>query len=126
MTAPALRQDKALRTGLAAWVALAVWQVVWHGLWQPATQVSPLWVTVACTLPLLLPLLAIRRPRRTLLLAGMLALFYFSYGIAEAWSVSGERIPALVEVLLCVVLIGALGAGVQRRRHPGVERIKAG
>lgn len=112
------RQRRALGLGLAAWAALIVWQVLWHGVLQPSAVVSPLWVTVLCTLPLVLPVLALGQPRRALLLVSMLALAYFSHGVAEAWSAPAERVPALVEAGLCVVLIGALGAGVQgRRRH---------
>ena len=64
----------------------------------------------------LLPLFALRRDvRRALLWVGILALFYFCHGIAEGWSSSSERWLALVEIVLTLLLIGALGAGVQRK-----------
>jgi uncharacterized membrane protein len=67
---------------------------------------------------LLVPRRALRRPPRALLLAGMLALFYFCHGVSEAWSAPATRILALVEVALSLLLIGALGAAVQRRKKP--------
>lgn len=109
------------RVGLLAWAALLVLQVVWHGWLFPA-QIMPAWLVLAITVvPLLLPLLAIRDVRRALLWVGILSLFYFSHGIAEGWSSASERWLALLEILLTLVLIGALGAGVKRPRKPGAS-----
>ncbi len=105
------------RLGLLAWTALVVLQLVWHG-WLFPSQAIPIAVVLAITLvPLLLPLLAIRDPRRALLWVGILSLFYFSHGIAEAWSCASERWLALLEIAITLLLIGTLGAGV--RRKPG-------
>jgi uncharacterized membrane protein len=46
---------------------------------------------------------------------GILSRFYFCHGIAESWSSPQERWPALLEVFLTLLLIGALGAGVKRK-----------
>ncbi|MEO7433804.1 MAG: DUF2069 domain-containing protein [Dokdonella sp.] len=96
---------KALPIGLVAWALLTLLQLVWHGWLAPST------VALVITLPpLLLPLLALRKGAgRALLWVGIAALFYFCHGISEAWSEPGVRGVALVETLLCVVLIGALG-----------------
>jgi uncharacterized membrane protein len=76
----------------------------------------PLALSIALV-PLLLPLLALRNVRRALLWVGILALFYFCHGVAEAWSAPAERIPALLEIALTLLLIGTLGAGVRRPRR---------
>jgi uncharacterized membrane protein len=103
------------RIGLAAWAALVALQLVWHG-WLFPTQTMPALLVLAITvIPLLLPLFAIRDVRRALLWVGILSLFYFCHGIAEAWSSPSERWPALVEIALTLVLIGTLGAGVKRK-----------
>ena len=103
------------RIGVTAWLALIVLQCVWYAWLFPPQQV-PMWVALAITVvPLLLPFLAIRDVRRALLWVGILSLFYFCHGIAESWSSPQERWPALIEVLLTLLLIGALGAGVKRR-----------
>jgi len=106
----------AYRVGLLAWAALALLQLAWHGWLFPA-QLMPVWLVLLITvLPLLLPLFALRRDvRRALLWVGILALFYFCHGIAEGWSSSSERWLALVEIVLTLLLIGALGAGLQRK-----------
>ncbi len=103
------------RWGLYAWGGLVLLQLIWHA-WLVPAQTVPLWLVLAITVaPLVLPLLAIRRIRRALLWVGILSLFYFCHGVAEAWSSPHERWLALVEVLLTLLLIGTLGAGVRRR-----------
>ena len=104
------------RVGLAAWIAQILLQCAWYG-WLFPPQHVPMWLALAlAVIPLLLPLLAISTPRRALLWAGMLNLFYFCHGVAESWSSPQERVPAWLELLFALVLIGALGAGVKRRR----------
>ena len=77
----------------------------------------PLTLILAITvLPLLLPLTALRNVRRALLWVGVLSLFYFCHGVAEAWSSSTERWLGVAEIALTLLLIGALGAGVTRKR----------
>ena len=103
------------RLGLLAWAALTVLQMVWYG-WLFPPQTIPVWLVMAITVvPLLLPLLAIRDARRALLWVGILSLFYFCHGIAEAWSSPYERWLAIAEIVLTLLLIGTLGAGVKRR-----------
>lgn len=103
------------RIGVAAWIALILLQCAWYA-WLFPPQHIPVWLALAiAVLPLLLPFLAIGNPRRALLWTGILSLLYFCHGIAESWSSAQERVPALLEVLLALVLIGALGAGVKHR-----------
>ena len=102
--------------GLMAWAALAVLQLIWHGWLFPAESM-PVPVALGITfVPLLLPLMAIRNVPRALLWVGILSLFYFSHGIAEAWSAPGERLLALIEIGLTLILIVSLGMGVRRKR----------
>jgi uncharacterized membrane protein len=102
------------RIGLAAWAGLIALQLLWHA-WLLPPQNVPVWLALAITvLPLLLPLLALRDVRRALLWVGILSLFYFCHGVAEAWSSAAGRGLAGVEIVLAVLLIGTLGAGVTR------------
>lgn len=110
------RVRRANTTAFAAWAALALLQVIWHAWWQPPPTGPALAATVA-VVPLLLPLLAMRRPPRALLWVGILALFYFAHGVSEAWTVPAARIPALLEVVFSTLLVAALGAAVQKRKR---------
>lgn len=103
------------RLGIAAWLALTALQCAWYA-WLFPPQHIPMWLALAiAVVPLLLPILALRNVHRALLWVGILSLFYFCHGIAESWSSAQERWPALLEVLLTLLLIGALGAGVKRK-----------
>ena len=115
MSAGALPAEQKL--GLAAWSGLAALQLVWHGWLQPPQSMPVALVLAITVIPLLLPLAALRTPRRALLWVGILALFYFCHGVAEAWSSSAERTLAATEIALTLLLIGALGAGVRRPRR---------
>jgi uncharacterized membrane protein len=103
------------RTGLFAWAGLLLVQVLWYTVYPPVS--IPAWVAFALTVPpLLLPLLSLPNVARALLWVGILALFYFCHGVSEAWSSTGDRWLAFVEIFLTLLLIGSLGAGVRRRR----------
>jgi len=104
------------RTGFIAWAALVLLQPAWYFWLAPPANGRP-WIALLLTLPpLLLPLTALRtNPRRALLWAGIVALFYFCHGIVAAWVVPQARVPALAEALLCAMLIAALG----RRKRRG-------
>lgn len=105
------------KLGLAAWAALAALQLLWHA-WLLPPQSMPVALLLAITvIPLLLPLAALRQPRRALLWVGILALFYFCHGVAEAWSSPVERVLAVAEIALALLLIGTLGVGVRRPRR---------
>jgi uncharacterized membrane protein len=100
----------AVRCGFVAWAALFVLHLVWHTLWAPPANGRIALALVLTLLPLLLPLLALRRgAHRALLWIGIISLGYFCHGVVAAWSEPAVRGPALLEVLLCVVLIGTLG-----------------
>lgn len=106
------------RIGFAAWVLLALLQIFWHSWWLPP-QSMPLAVALAIALlPLALPLLYWRRPQRALLAAGMVALFYFCHGVAEAWTAPQERVLAWIEIVLAVALILSSARKPRRRKTP--------
>ena len=111
--------------GFVAWAGLVLLQPLWY-LWlaPPANDAGGL--ALALTVPpLLLPLLALRRgARRMLLWIGIISLAYFTHGVVAAWTNPAARIPALLEVALCVVLIFTLGAiarAGRQRREPRVD-----
>jgi len=105
------------KLGLAAWTGLVALQLLWHGWLLPPQSVPVALVLAITVVPLLLPVAALRKPRRALLWVGILALFYFCHGVAEAWSTPVERTLAMAEIALTLLLIGALGAGVRRPRR---------
>jgi len=114
---------KSERLALAAWLALIVLQPVWY-LWLAPPASGQSWFALLLTLPpLLLPLSALRRNLgRALLWAGIVALFYFCHGIVAAWAVPATRLPALLEVTLCCLLIAAIGARTRALKRAAALR----
>ena len=96
--------------GFAAWAGLILLQPLWY-LWLAPPANGQAGLALALTLPpLLLPLVAVRRgPRRMLLWIGIVSLGYFCHGVVAAWSIPSMRMLAIIEVILCVLLIGTLG-----------------
>ena len=112
MTATAQR-----RIGFAAWGALALLQIIWHAWLLPPARMPVEVALLIALLPLAIPLLYWRTPARMLLLAGMICLFYFCHGVAEAWSAPGERVFAVIELALAVIVILSCARKPKRRRH---------
>lgn len=100
----------AMRSGFVAWAGLVILQLVWH-TWLAPPANGQIGLALAFTLPpLLLPLLALRRSaKRALLWIGIISLGYFCHGVVAAYSIPSMRLPAWIEIILCVLLIGTLG-----------------
>lgn len=109
------------RAGFAAWIALALLQIAWHAWLLPPERMPIAVALVIALLPLALPLAYWRTPQRALIAAGMVSLFYFCHGVAEAWAAPRERVPALAEIVIALVLIGSLIRKPRRKSAvPGV------
>ena len=67
------------------------------------------WVTLAVFAlpPLLLALALPRHGARAGFWAGVLALLWFSHGVMVAWTRAPERVPALLEVALALLVVFA-------------------
>jgi uncharacterized membrane protein len=108
--------------GMASWAGLVLLHLLWHGWLAPPVNGSALLALALTVGPLLLPLLALRRSfGRALLWVGILGLFYFCHGVVAAWGEPRVRVFAIIEILLCLALITALGWGARgykrTRRH---------
>ena len=115
-TSVAARAD---RIALFALGALILLQPLWHGWLAPPRVGAPALAAVLATVPWLPVFLAtLRNRRRGVLWGGTLALFYFAHGVAVAWSGAGlERLLALVEIALTLLLIVPPGAVAWRARR---------
>lgn len=109
--------------GFAAWAALAALQVVWHAWLLPPARMPVAAALAIGLIPLAIPLLYWRRPRRAVLVAGMLSLFYFCHGVAEAWAAPRERVLASLEIAFAVLLILANASKPPARRRPARNNV---
>lgn len=109
------------RIGFGAWIAQAALQILWHAWLLPPERMPVAVALVIALLPLALPLLYWRAPPRALIAAGMISLFYFCHGVAEAWASATERVPACIEVVLALVLIASLVRKPRKRTGASVS-----
>ncbi|UXI67462.1 DUF2069 domain-containing protein [Tahibacter amnicola] len=108
----------AQRLGVWLWAALVALQFAWY-LWLAPPPVASPWVSsLLAAGVLLLPVLALRSGvQRALLWVGLIALLYFMHGVVVAFSLPRSRLPAVLEVVLCVALIGVLGYAALRDKR---------
>ena len=93
---------------LAAYLAMLIWQVVWHGLLPPPSGSRNTWLALMACLPLLIPLFGLVRGNyRSMIWAGLLLMLYLTIGIMEIWSNPPQRFPAMVQVALAVFYLFA-------------------
>ncbi len=100
----------ALRIGAMALIALALLQILWH-VWLAPPPTAQLWPTLALAVMPLLPGLwvCLRNLRRGVLIGGIVCLFYFCHGVSAAYGDPAVRVPALAEITLTLIVIGASG-----------------
>jgi uncharacterized membrane protein len=110
--------SSALRTAVAALIALLVLQLIWHAWLAPPKPGLLAPTLVLAVAPLLFSLwVAAKSLRRGVLIGGMLCLFYFSHGISELWSGATPRWPATVEIVLALLVVFALGWEVRASKR---------
>jgi uncharacterized membrane protein len=114
MSNPAL----AIEHRRAAWLlcALAALQVLWYGWWLPPEQISRAAAISLALVWFALPLLAARADiERGLLVGALMALGYFAHGVMEFWANPAARLPAAVEIVVCIAIVGFAGWPSWRR-----------
>jgi uncharacterized membrane protein len=92
---------------VAAYLALLLLQITWHGLLPVPTGAQNWVLALVASLPLLLPLAGIAAGRmRSMSWGSFLAVLYFVIGVMEAWSNPAQRIPAVIQVVLSLAYCG--------------------
>lgn len=101
---------------LVTYLAMLVWQPVWHWLLPQPFGLGNAWLGLLACLPLVIPLRGLLRENyRSMIWAALLLLLYFAIGVMEAWSNPPQRLPALVQVMLPLFYLFAFR---MRNRQP--------
>ena len=109
--------NRALISG--SYLALIATQLLWHAVLPAPAGSGNAWLALGLALPLLLPLKGVLAGSlRSMTWAGYLALLYLVIGVMEAWANPAQRWPALAQIALVVVFVGAVLA-FSRRVPPG-------
>ncbi|KXF81231.1 DUF2069 domain-containing protein [Enterovibrio coralii] len=89
---------------LISYLSLIGWVFVWHAVISPHPHISPYGVTIAWLIPLMLPLKGIITGKPyTHAWANFILMFYFLHGLTLLWVDEGERLLALVELVITSV-----------------------
>ena len=103
----------ALRLALVALGAQLLLQLGWHAWLEPTSRAA----LALATLPLVPGLwIAAHNLRRGVLIGGIVSLFYFCHGVADLWDAGLARLLAIVEITLCLIVVGLLYADVRGAR----------
>ncbi|MGA9574405.1 MAG: DUF2069 domain-containing protein [Lysobacterales bacterium] len=101
---------------LAAYLAMLIWQTVWHRFLPQPLGSGNTWLALVASLPLLIPLAGfVRGNYRSMIWAGLLMMLYFTIGVMEAWSNPPQRLPAMVQIVLPVLYLFAFKRRNQQR-----------
>lgn len=97
--------------------ALLAYQILWHGILLPSENANRWLITFIFTVPLLpVCLLVFLKHRSFAFWGGAVALFYFSHGVMEAWTLRDVWPVGFGEALLSVwVIIAASWDGMKAR-----------
>lgn len=99
------------------WLLLMTLQPAWFLWWNPPALLTPPLVTAIWLVPLAIPAWWIWKLHpRALIAGGLVLLFHFSLGVAEAWVSAESRLPALVQTTLTAGYFAVLGVAARSRR----------
>lgn len=99
-----------------AYAGLLCWPWAWYLLLTPTPGQRPWLAPLLVTLVLAPPAAGVFRLRHAALQwGGFAAILAFLYGVMEAWTVPGDRLPACVFIALSLAYLASLGLFSRRR-----------
>ncbi|MGS2719947.1 DUF2069 domain-containing protein [Paraglaciecola aestuariivivens] len=93
------------KLSLVSYVLLILWLLVWHFLLTPDKPTSTLFTLLFWVLPILLPIKGLFQGKPyTYAWTNFIVMYYLLHGLTAVYAVEGERLFALVEIILCCML----------------------
>ncbi|MCC2615569.1 DUF2069 domain-containing protein [Aestuariibacter halophilus] len=101
---------------------LLIWVPVWHYLLSDAQSMSPLLTFAMWVVPLLLPIPGMLKDKPyTYAWANFVVMWYLLHGFTAVYAVDGERLYALVEIILAIgMFVGCSYYARLRGKEQGV------
>jgi uncharacterized membrane protein len=125
------------RLTLSSYFSLIAWLVIWHFYLTPDKATSTLFTVLLWIVPILLPLKGLVQGKPyTYAWTNFIVMYYLLHGLTSVYAVEGERLYALIEILLCCGLFtGAsfyarlrgreLGLGIRKLKDELLEEQQA-
>lgn len=125
------------RLTLTSYSLLIVWLVVWHFVLTIDKTTSTLFTLLFWLLPILLPSKGLIEGKPyTYAWTNFIVMYYLLHGLTAVYAVEGERLYALVEIILCTLLFTGcsfyarvrgreLGLGIRKLKEELLEEKQA-
>jgi uncharacterized membrane protein len=122
---------------LSSYLLLIVWLVVWHFILTIDKTTSTLFTLLFWLLPILLPAKGLIEGKPyTYAWTNFIVMYYLLHGLTAVYAVEGERLYALVEIILCTLLFTGcsfyarvrgreLGLGIRKLKEELLEEKQA-
>lgn len=93
------------RLTLTSYLMLIIWLVLWHFVLTPDKPTSNLFSVLFWIIPILLPAKGLFEGKPyTHAWTNFIVMYYLLHGLTAVYAVDGERLYALVEIILCCTL----------------------
>tara|TARA_R110002153_G_scaffold5044_3_gene23540 strand:- start:50124 stop:50555 length:432 start_codon:yes stop_codon:yes gene_type:complete len=125
------------RLTLTSYLLLIVWLVVWHFVLTIDKPTSTLFTLLFWIVPILLPAKGLLEGKPyTYAWTNFIVMYYLLHGLTAVYAVEGERLYALVEIILCSALFTGcsyyarirgreLGLGIRKLKEELLEEKQA-
>jgi uncharacterized membrane protein len=125
------------RLTLTSYLLLIIWLVVWHFVLTIDKTTSTLFTLLFWVLPILLPAKGLIEGKPyTYAWTNFIVMYYLLHGLTAVYAVEGERLYALVEIILCTLLFTGcsyyarvrgreLGLGIRKLKEELLEEKQA-
>ncbi|MDP5029152.1 MAG: DUF2069 domain-containing protein [Paraglaciecola sp.] len=125
------------RLTLSSYFLLLVWLVIWHFFLTPDKATSTLFTVILWIVPILLPIKGLVQGKPyTHAWTNFIVMYYLLHGLTAVYAVEGERLYALVEIVLCSALFTGcsfyarlrgreLGLGIRKLKEELAEEKQA-
>tara|TARA_R110000868_G_scaffold54248_1_gene169802 strand:- start:289 stop:714 length:426 start_codon:yes stop_codon:yes gene_type:complete len=90
------------RLALSSYFILIAWLLIWHFILTPDKSTSTVFTLLFWILPILLPLKGLLQSKPyTYAWTNFIVMYYLLHGLTAIYAVEGERLYALIEIILC-------------------------
>jgi uncharacterized membrane protein len=125
------------RLTLTSYLLLIIWLLIWHFVLTIDKTTSTLFTLLFWIVPILLPAKGLLEGKPyTYAWTNFIVMYYLLHGLTAVYAVEGERLYALVEILLCTLLFTGcsfyarvrgreLGLGIRKLKEELLEEKQA-
>ena len=122
---------------LSSYVLLIIWLVLWHFVLTIDKPTSTLFTLLFWIVPILLPAKGLLQGKPyTYAWTNFIVMYYLLHGLTAIYAVAGERLYALIEIILCCALFTGcsfyarvrgreLGLGIRKLKDELLEEQQA-